>query len=401
MNSPVSAEGRLPAAPMWLLVLVTLSGTMAMHIFVPALPVAGLALGASPSSMQQTITLYVLGLAVGQLVYGPVSDAIGRRPALLTGLVIYLVSSVVALFATTVEVLSAARLLQALGGAAGLSLGRAIVRDTAPPARITKDLALLNLLSLVGPGLAPIVGSYLASGWGWRAVYVFLVAFGSLALAFSAWRLPETNLQMRALKVRTVSSSYTQLLFNRRFAAFTLGGACTTTVLYPYLATVAYIVHGKMGLPISAIGWFAAVTITGAGMGTFLTRRFSGSRPAELFLKVGTVLQMAMAVLFLLVYWLGWLSPAWLVGITVTMTMGAGIASPAAMARSLGVVPSLSGSAAGIYGFGQMAMGAFSTFLVGFGRDPVVACAVTQFALALFALGCFRWAQTAETPPAR
>lgn len=400
MTSPAPPVGATPSAPLWLLVLVTLSGTMAMHIFVPALPVAGQALGASASSMQQTITLYVLGLACGQLVYGPVSDAIGRRPALLTGLGIYLLSSVVALFATTVEVLSAARLLQALGGAAGLSLGRAIVRDTATAARVTKDLALLNLLSLVGPGLSPVVGSYLASQFGWRAIYVFLVAFGSLALAFSAWRLPETNRDMRALNVRTVSSGYTRLLVNRRFAAFTLGGACTTTVLYPYLATVAYIVHGKMGLPIHAIGWFAAVTITGAGMGTFLTRRLSGSRPAELFLTVGVGLQMAMAVLFLAVYALGWLSPAWLVGITVTMTMGAGIASPAALTLALGVVPSLSGSAAGIYGFGQMAMGALSTFLVGYWRDPVVACAVTQFALALFALGCFRWARTAATPPA-
>ena len=389
------------SAPLWLLVMVTLSGTMAMHIFVPALPVAGLALGASASSMQQTITLYVLGLAVGQLLYGPISDAVGRRPALLLGLGIYLVSSVVALFATTVEVLSAARLLQALGGAAGLSLGRAIVRDTAAPARVTKDLALLNLLSLVGPGLSPIVGSFLASEFGWRSIYVFLVVFGSAALAFSAWRLPETNLNRRALEVRSVSSGYTQLLFNRRFAGFTLGGACCTTVLFPYLATVAYIVHEKMGLPIHTIGWFAAVTITGAGLGTFLTRRFSGTRPPELFLTAGVGVQMAMAVLFLLVYWLGWLNPAWLVGITVTMTMGAGLASPAAMARSMGVVPSLSGSAAGIYGFNQMAMGALSSYLVGFGRDPVVACAVTQFALALFALGCFKWAQTAATPPER
>ena len=128
-------------APMWLLVLVTLSGTMAMHIFVPALPVAGEALGASPASMQQTITLYVIGLALGQLIYGPVSDALGRRPALLLGLSIYFSAGVMALFAPSLEWLVIARLLQALGGAAGIALGRAIVRDTAHPLRVTKDLA--------------------------------------------------------------------------------------------------------------------------------------------------------------------------------------------------------------------------------------------------------------------
>lgn len=399
MTSPFPSASPTPRAPLWLLVLVTLSGTMAMHIFVPALPVAGQALGASASSMQQTITLYVLGLAVGQLIYGPISDATGRRPALLLGLVIYLAASVAALFATSVEVLSAARLLQAVGGAAGLSLGRAIVRDTASPARVMKDLAMLNLLSMVGPGLSPVVGAYLADHFGWRAIYVFLVAFGCAALVFTVWRLPETNGHLRALKVRTVSSGYMQLFFNRRFAGFTLGGACCTTVLFPYLATVAYIVHEQMGLPIRTIGWFAAITIAGAGLGTLLTRRFSGSRPAELFLMIGVGLQIAMAVLFLVVYSVGGLSPAWLVGITVTMTMGSGIASPAALSRSLGVVPSLAGSAAGVYGFTQMAVGALGTFVVGYGRDPVIACAVTQFALAAIALGCFKWAQPRASVP--
>lgn len=152
--------------PLWLLVLVTLSGTMAMHIFVPALPVAGATLGAAPAGMQQTITLYVLGLALGQLVYGPLSDTLGRRPTLLVGLSLYLLGSVVALCAPTLEWLVGARLLQALGGAAGITLGRAIVRDTSAPARVTADLALLNLLTLVGPGLGPIVGAYLAERLG-------------------------------------------------------------------------------------------------------------------------------------------------------------------------------------------------------------------------------------------
>lgn len=102
-------------APLWVLVLVlvTLSGTMAMHIFVPALPVAGEALGAESSGMQQTITLYVIGLALGQLIYGPVSDTWGRRPALLVGLSLYFSASVLALFAPSLQWLVAARLLHA------------------------------------------------------------------------------------------------------------------------------------------------------------------------------------------------------------------------------------------------------------------------------------------------
>ncbi len=380
-------------APLWVLVLVTLSGTMAMHIFVPALPVAGEALGAEPSSMQQTITLYVIGLALGQLIYGPVSDTWGRRPALLVGLSLYFSASVLALFAPSLQWLVAARLLQALGGAAGITLGRAIVRDIAPPDRVTRDLALLNLLTLVGPGLSPIVGAYLADHFGWRAIYVFLVCIGS-AMLFCAWKLlPETNLNRRPLAITRIALDYGSLLANPRFAAFMLGGACSSTALYPYLATAPYIVHEQLGLPIRYVGWFAASTIVGAGLGTFLTRKLAGRWPAERFLYIGSGLGLGLATLFLCIQALGWLSAPLLLALMVVMTFGAGMASPAALSRALGATtPALAGTAAGLYGFAQMAMGAVGTMLVGFGEVPALACAVTQICITGLALSSYRFA---------
>lgn len=380
-------------APLWVLVLVTLSGTMAMHIFVPALPVAGEALGAEPSGMQQTITLYVIGLALGQLIYGPVSDTWGRRPALLVGLSLYFSASVLALFAPSLQWLVAARLLQALGGAAGITLGRAIVRDIAPPDRVTRDLALLNLLTLVGPGLSPIVGAYLADHFGWRAIYVFLVCIGS-AMLFCAWKLlPETNLNRRPLAITRIALDYGSLLANPRFAAFMLGGACSSTALYPYLATASYIVHEQLGLPIRYVGWFAASTIVGAGLGTFLTRKLAGRWPAERFLYIGSGLGLGLATLFLCIQALGWLSAPLLLALMVVMTFGAGMASPAALSRALGATtPALAGTAAGLYGFAQMAMGAVGTMLVGFGEVPALACAVTQICITGLALSSYRFA---------
>ena len=380
-------------APLWVLVLVTLSGTMAMHIFVPALPVAGEALGAAPSGMQQTITLYVIGLALGQLIYGPVSDTWGRRPALLVGLSLYFSASVLALFAPSLQWLVAARLLQALGGAAGITLGRAIVRDIAPPDRVTRDLALLNLLTLVGPGLSPIVGAYLADHFGWRAIYVFLVCIGS-AMLFCAWKLlPETNLNRRPLAITRIALDYGSLLANPRFAAFMLGGACSSTALYPYLATAPYIVHEQLGLPIRYVGWFAASTSVGAGLGTFLTRKLAGRWPAERFLYIGSGLGLGLATLFLCIQALGWLSAPLLLALMVVMTFGAGMASPAALSRALGATtPALAGTAAGLYGFAQMAMGAVGTMLVGFGEVPALACAVTQICITGLALSSYRFA---------
>src|SRR5206468_1930764 len=118
------------APPLWLLVLITVSGTLAMHMFVPALPDAATSLGTTTGQMQMSVSIYIIGLAAGQLFYGPLSDALGRRPMLIAGLVLYTVGGAAAIFAPGLPTLLAARLVQALGGCAGLALGRAIVRDT-------------------------------------------------------------------------------------------------------------------------------------------------------------------------------------------------------------------------------------------------------------------------------
>ena len=211
-------------------------------------------------------------------------------------------------------------------------------------------------------------------------------------LLFTYRLLPETNAQLRPLKLGFIARDYAQLISNPGFAGYMLGGACITSAVYPYLASVPYIVHGQMGLPISATGWFAASTIVGASLGTFLTRRLSSHWPAQRFLLIGAGLGLVMACTLLLVYALGWLTPGRLMAITVIMTFGAGFASPAALGSALSVMPNLVGSAAGFYGFGQMAMGAIGTLLVGYGDDPVIACAVTQICVTALALSSFRFA---------
>ena len=177
-------------APLWLLALITFSGTLGMHIFVPALPYAATDLGASIGEMQLTISLYLLGLAVGQLWYGPLSDRYGRRPTLMFGLVVYTLAGLAAAFAPHVHSLIAARLFQALGGCAGMVLGRAIVRDTSTPEASARRLALLGLIVSAGPGSAPIIGSALASTLGWRSIFYLLFVLGIFNFICS-WRFQQ------------------------------------------------------------------------------------------------------------------------------------------------------------------------------------------------------------------
>ena len=155
-------------------IAVTMTGTMAMHIFVPAMPAAAADLGASPSLIQSTITLYIVGLAVGQLIYCPLSDRFGRRPVLLLSLALYVLGLVLAIPVASVGALIGARLLQSLGACGALVLGRAMVRDSNTGDDAVRRLAAVMIAMTMTPAIAPAIGGAI-SGWlGWSAIFALL-----------------------------------------------------------------------------------------------------------------------------------------------------------------------------------------------------------------------------------
>jgi DHA1 family bicyclomycin/chloramphenicol resistance-like MFS transporter len=227
--------------PLWLLGLFTFSGPVGMHIFVPALPSAAVDLHAPTSELQLTVSLYILGLAVGQLLYGPLSDRFGRRPALLTGLVIFTAASLAGLFAPDARALIAVRFLQAFGGCAGLVLARAIIRDTSEGQDAARRLALMNVLVTAGPAIAPIIGGALTAFWGWRTILLALSALGAANLTLAWGVLPETRPEMARVGAKSHMRAYLALLRSRRFLGYAVGGGCATTSLYAFLASAPFI----------------------------------------------------------------------------------------------------------------------------------------------------------------
>ncbi|MGA2045840.1 MAG: MFS transporter, partial [Roseiarcus sp.] len=222
-EAPLARAPR-PGAPLWLLALFTFSGTLGIHVFVPALPDAARDLGAGGGAMQMTVSLYILGLAVGQLVYGPLSDRFGRRPILMTGLALYTLAGAAAGLAWSADALIVARLFQALGGCAGLVLARAIVRDTALAGDAARRLALMNLMVTLGPGVAPILGGALALAAGWRSIFVLLGALG-VANFLLAWRLlPETGPPAAGVGLAALARDYRGLLRSPAFLGYSIGG---------------------------------------------------------------------------------------------------------------------------------------------------------------------------------
>ena len=316
-----------PKVPLWLLVLVTLAGTLAMHMFIPALPDAAHHLGATSGQMQQTITVYILGLAAGQLVYGPLSDSLGRRPMLLAGLGLYTAASLVALLAPNTGTLVGARLLQALGGCAGLALGRAIARDTSTPENAVGTLALLNLMMMIGPGIAPSIGSAVDGLFGWRAIFGLLSVMGLVTL-IGVWKLlPETGKPTGQLRWRSVRDDYRTLLGTPQFVGLAIGGGCATTGLYAFVAAAPFIFMNELHASKQQVGLYLGVLMAGMAIGNALARQLIRRWPLERLMISGNLLGLVCVALLLLLTVLHQLSvPAVLIMIPGASTYRAMVA---------------------------------------------------------------------------
>ena len=372
------AQPRLREPPLWLLFLITLSGTMAMHMFVPALPEAAADLGASVSAMQATISLYILGLAVGQLVYGPLSDRLGRRPTLMWGLGLFTLAGLAAALAPGVRVLIAARLVQALGGCAGLVLGRAMARDTATADDVVRRMALLTLMMMTGPALAPLVGGLLAANLGWRSIFVLLTGFGLVNLLLS-WRLlPETGTRGGGLSGRALWRAWRGLLASPAFLGYAIGGGCATTSMYAFVAAAPFVFVADLHRPVEEVGFYLGLLILGMACGNLLIGRLLGRVRAERLMVGANLLSLLSAVALLAAVLLGRLSVPVVMGLMLVFTFGVGMASPTALTKAVGLDPKVIGSASGLYGFSQMAVGALCSALAGIGPDPALASALVM-----------------------
>lgn len=374
---PSSATSSAVAkAPIWLLVLITISGTLAMHLFVPALPDAAHSFGASIPAMQATISVYIIGLATGQLIYGPLSDGLGRRLMLMIGLGLYATAGLIAAAAPNVHTLIVARLFQALGGCAGLALGRAIVRDTAGPEDAVRDLALLNFMTLIGPGVAPLIGSALATAFGWRWIFLLLAALGALTLFFTWKLLPETNQPTGHVRVGGLLRDYGQLLRAPSFMGFALGGACATTSIYAFLSAAPFVIPERLHRPLHEVGLYLGLLMVGMSVGNVITRNLIKRVSLDRLLIGANLLSTLSAAALLVVTLAGAITIYNVIGLMFVFAIGAGATSPAALSKALGVESRLVGSASGLYGSMQMVVGALCTFAVGLGRDQALSAAV-------------------------
>jgi MFS transporter, DHA1 family, multidrug resistance protein len=377
------------AVPLWLLGLLTFSGPVGMHIFVPALPAAAKDLHATPTALELTISLYILGLAVGQLIYGPASDRFGRRPVLLVGLSIFTIASIAGLFAPNTHTLVLARFFQAVGGCSGLVLARAIIRDTSQAHEAARRLALTNLLVTAGPAVAPLIGAGLSGLWGWRTILMGLSALGGANFVL-AWRiLPETRPETLFVSASRYARDYFGLLRSRQFLGYAIGGGCATTSLYAFVACAPFIFVDRLHVPSASVGLYLALLVSGLWLGSLLASQLIARFSLTRFVVVANAASVvaAAALLALLLA-----DRATLVAIVVTMfafSVGVGAAAPAALVKAISVNPRVTGTASGLYGSIQMAVGAALVALAGLGANPALASALVLLGAGVVAQASF------------
>jgi DHA1 family bicyclomycin/chloramphenicol resistance-like MFS transporter len=228
---------------------LTALGPLGVDMYLPAFPVMAAELGVGPGAIQRTLATFLLGMAVGQLVHGPLSDRLGRRAPLFAGLVIFGLASVGCAVAVDATVLAWLRLLQALGGCVGIVVARAMVRDLCDERGAVRMSAALMLAMGAAPILAPALGGWLMAGLGWRSIFWVLAIYAALMILVVALVLPESLPPERRRRdnLLGIVLVYGRILRDRRFLSFALAGALPMTGLFAYLTAspgVLMEVHG-------------------------------------------------------------------------------------------------------------------------------------------------------------
>jgi DHA1 family bicyclomycin/chloramphenicol resistance-like MFS transporter len=333
-------------------------GPLSTSIYIPSMPAIAAGMKTDAETVTLTLTFFLAGFAVAQLVYGPLSDCFGRRPVLFAGIGLYVLSSFAAATAADIGLLIAARLGQGLGACAGQVLGRAMVRDIHGPERTAGVLAYIGLAIALIPALAPIIGGYVQVWLGWRANFFLLAGAGAaMVLVVRAW-LGETN-PRRAAALGTVglgelARTYARLLGRADFLGYLSVVAFVFSGLMAFTAVSPFLFIGGMGMSPDTFGLLSLFNVAGFVLGSFAAARLSGRFGAELMVKAGLLLVLigggAMTGLALGGAW----SIAAIIGPMMIFLAGMGIVMPNAMAGAMAPYPESTGAASALLGFFQM-----------------------------------------------
>lgn len=389
------------AHPSWgmvaLLGAMTAFAAISIDMYLPAMPAIGRSLGATPAEVQRTLSALFAGLAIGQIVYGPLSDRVGRRPPLIGGIALFIAASAVCALSRNVELLIAARFVQGLGACSALVISRAFVRDSYDHQETARILSLIALVFGVVPVLAPLIGGFVLSFGDWHSIFWLIALFGLVVMVAVCISLPETRSAATAAIARdeTALRAYGALLRNRRLLGYVLAGAFNGASLFTYIGASPDLIIGTYGVSPQDFGWIFGANAIGMVVGSQLNRRLLLRFEADKVLAGATLVQLLWGALMVLAALSG-VGGMWGVLAPLFLILSAyGFMAANSTAGALSVDPNRAGTTSGLLGVASFAVGAVATALAGELHDgtalpmalsmtgALIASAIALFLLAL------------------
>ncbi|GAB6050600.1 Bcr/CflA family multidrug efflux MFS transporter [Hydrogenophilus islandicus] len=365
--APSASPTQTPVAPtpllFGLIIALVALGPLSTDLYLPALPALVEDLATDVAHGQLTLTAYMIGFACGQLFYGPLSDRFGRKPVILSGLILYAAASLACVWAESITTLLVARVVQAVGACVGPVLGRTIVRDVYGPVEAPRMLAHVGSAMAIAPMVAPLIGGVLTAHFAWRSNFVALFLYAVVTLAILVWALPETNVH-RGKASFSFIASFATLLHDRRFRWLLIANACGYAALFAFISGSSFVFITMFGYTPFEMGLAFAVMVTGFFVGSVGSARLSRRLGAERLLRIGGWLGLAGGSA--MVIWLllspspfAVMIPMWFCG------AAAGFLMPNATGLALAPYPKIAGAAASLLGFSQMGIAAVAGTTVG------------------------------------
>jgi MFS transporter, DHA1 family, multidrug resistance protein len=350
-----------------MLAMLTAIGPLSTDMYLPSLPAIATVLAADSARVQLTLSAYLVGFAVGQIFYGPISDKYGRKPAVLTGLLLYALASAGCALATSIDMLIGMRFVQALGAAGPIVLARAIVRDLYDGARAGRELSRMGMIMGLVPAIAPIIGGVMEPLLGWRSNF-WAVLLASCALAFVvSHKLPETLRERRVepISVLSILKGFGTLLSHRGYRLYVTISGLTYAGLFCFISGSSFVLQQTYKLSPLMFGLSFGASVLGFIGGTIIAQRIVGKFGLDGTIRIGVWLLAlgGMLMLTAMSFGTGWFGEATLP--MALYAMGVGLVLPQSSASSMMPFPDRAGAASSLLGLIQMGFAAGVGALLG------------------------------------
>jgi MFS transporter, DHA1 family, multidrug resistance protein len=351
-----------------LLIAMAGVGSLSLNILVPAIPGLAAKLAADPASVQLAVSLYLMGLAAAQLVFGPLSDRFGRRPVVLAGLALATIASTTAMFAASIASLVVARIAQSLGASTGQTIGRAIIRDLYDREHAASMIGLVTSVVVLMPMVAPLIGGVLDTLFGWEAIFAFTAIVSFTVFAWAVLDLPETRTAaLASASPRHFRADLTALASSPRFFGYALCAGLGSAPFFSFLGGAPHVVVTMLEHTSAEYGLWFFIPSIGFMSGNFAVSRLTARFGVDALIWWGIALTIAGCLLNVLVYVAlpGW-EMATIFLPQIIIGFGNGLLLPTSVAGAVSIRPQVAGTASGATGFIQMSVGAVAAQLGGY-----------------------------------